>query len=332
MYTTYEGARQALSPYDVEGIQSIYGARVPDFYQGHGLATSPSTALDLTPVLNANAQGALAGLSLQTIGDVEYFSVVAPAQTGATLDVAAIAQGFSLLSPKLSVIDPSTGATLAVDSHPNAYGDLAFDSVPGVQAGHRYLIAVTGATNDVFSVGSYGIQLGFFGGTPITPPLDGLPYNKPFALATDLGPNTQPTIFNLTLPSIWNYQLFSFETAQAGPVLVSTLGARVVIGNSIGQVVDAGSGQLGFVAPGAGKYYLIFITPDGNPVFNYAFAVRTFGGGSPAAARPAAWTPPSPLSATIEVDPTGVSASSTAEVVATPSTTVLPRKTSRPTQ
>ncbi len=276
MYSNYEGARQSLSAYDVEGIQSIYGARLPDIYQGQGLAISPTTALDLTPVLNANEQGQLAGLSLQTIGDVEYFSVVAPALTGATLDVAAIAQGFSLLSPKISVIDPATGATLATAAHPDQYGDLALASVPGVQAGHRYVIAVTGATNDVFSIGSYGIELGFFGGTPIGPTPDAYAYNNTFASATDLGANTQATIGNLTLPSALNYQLFRFETTRSGPVFVGTLGANVIVGNSSGQVVVEGSGLLGFYSgTGTNRYFLILLSPNGGPVSNYALAVRT---------------------------------------------------------
>ena len=326
MYSTYLGPRQSLSSYDVEGIQSIYGARQPDAYQAKGIATSAATAPDLTPGLNSAAWGQLLGLSLRTIGDTEYFSVVAPQRIGATLDVAAISHGFSLLSPKLTVIDPATGATLASNANPNVDGDSAFDSVPGVQAGHRYLIAVTGATGDVFSVGSYALQLGFFGGTSIAPPPDGYPYNQPFALATDLGANTQPTIFNLTLPSAQNYQLFSFETTQAGPVLVSTLGANVVVVNSVGQVVDAGGGQLGFQAPGAGRYFLIMLSPNNAPVSNYAFAVRTFPTAPGVAG--GAITPPSPAPASTTVQ-VGSTAVKPAVATASPSG---PWKLARPAQ
>jgi hypothetical protein len=302
MYTYYEGVRQSLSSYDIEGIQSIYGARRPDAYQGAGLATSAATALNLTPVLNPAEQGALAGLSLQSIGDVEYFSVVAPNVTGSTFDVAAIAQGFSLLSPKISVIDPSTGATLVTNSNPNADGNVALASVPGVQANHRYLIAVTGATDDDFSVGSYGLQLGFFGGQSNAPPPDGYAYNNTFANPTDLGTNTQPTLGNLTLPSALNYQLFSFETTKTGLVQVATLGADVVVGNASGQVVVEGSGALSFNSTQVGRYYLILLSPNGAPVSNYAFAVRTPVIGPSVVA--SSLTPPTPVATTIEVDST----------------------------
>jgi hypothetical protein len=275
MYGDYEGIRETLSNYDIEGIQSLYGARSFDGFQSLGLATSPATAADVTPALNAAQSAHLYSLSLQSSGDTEYFSVVAPAEVGATLNVAAIAQGFSLLSPKLTIIDPTTGATLAANANPNAYGDNVAGSVVGVQAGHRYLIEVSGATGDVFSVGSYSLQVGFVGGKSAAPSPDRYPYNQPFALATDLGTNTQPTMFNLTLPSAQNYQLFSFETTQSGPVLIGAFGVNAVVINAIGQQVESGSGTLGFVAPGAGKYYVVMLSPNGAAVNNYAMAVRT---------------------------------------------------------
>jgi Matrixin len=327
MYSNYEGTRQLLSPYDIEGIQSLYGARQPDSYQAAGVATSASTALDLTPGLNAYGQGQLGGLGLQTIGDVEYFSVVAPAVTGATLDVAAIAQGVSLLSPKVSIIDPTIGATLATAANPNAYGDIALGSASGIQPGHRYLIEVTGATGDVFSVGSYGIELGFFDGTPVAPSPDPYSYNTTFANPTELGANTQPTIGNLTLPSASNYQLFSFETTRSGPVMIVTLGADVVVVNTFGQVVVEGTGVLGFQAPGAGRYFLVMVSPNNAPVANYAFAVRT-PGVTPAVASPS-FSPPSlsQVSTTVEVESTDASPiTSNAVVAPTASPTVNLRK------
>jgi predicted Zn-dependent protease len=332
MYNSYEGVRRSLSPNDIEGIQSIYGARQPDAYQAMGIATSAANALNLTPLLNGAEQGQLAGLSLATIGDTEYFSVVAPQLTGATLDVAAIAQGFSLLSPKISVIDPSTGATLAVNANPNAYGDIALASVPGMQAGHRYIIAVTGATSDVFSVGSYGIELGFFGGKPMGPPPDAYSYNSSFAGATNLGTNSQATLLNLTLPSASNYQMFTFQTTQPGPIFVGTLGADAIVDNSVGQVVAAGSGLIGFLGTQPGTYYVALVSPNNAPVSNYAFAVRTpiptltLGQTSV--------TPPTPaMAATVEVESTDASpVASNPNVLASTAPTALLRKPVRPGQ
>jgi hypothetical protein len=169
MYTYYSGIHTTLSSYDVEGIQSLYGAPIPDSYQAAGQATSASTALNLTTYLNPSNQTQLAGVSLDSIGDTEYFSVVTPQINGSTLKVAAQPSGYSQLSPKVTVIDPTTGATLATAFNPSEDGELALTSIPGVVPGHRYLIEVTGATNNNFAVGSYAVQVGFFGGTAIKP-------------------------------------------------------------------------------------------------------------------------------------------------------------------
>ena len=313
MYTYYEGVRQALSPYDIEGIQSLYGARHPDDLHNTGRANSPSNAVDLTRALNPLNQGQFGGLGLSKPGDTEYFTVSAPPINGATLHVAAIAQGFSLMSPKLSVIDPSTGATLAVDAHPDQNGNIAFDSVSGIQAGHRYVLAVTGATNDVFSVGAYGLALRFFGGTPVTPPRDAFAYNNSFATATDLGTNTQPTLGYLTLPSSTDEQIFTFQATNPGRVLVAALGANITVANSSGQTILSGTGLLGFNQTKGSRYYLILQSQNGDPVSNYAFCVRTPSGiGASLAMAP---SNPTPVPSTVEVTPASTAQASAKFVV-----------------
>ena len=170
MYTYYSGVRHDLSNFDVEGIQSLYGPRVADQFQSQGQASSTGSAVDLSGNLNAAGIAVVNGLSLNSIGDSEYFSVTAPAnQQGATLMVNAVANGHSLLSPKVTVIEALTGATLAANSHTDQYGDTASVSIPNAQAGHRYFIVVTGAAQNVFAVGNYSLQVGFSGGTIASP-------------------------------------------------------------------------------------------------------------------------------------------------------------------
>ena len=275
MYTFYEGSRQSLSPYDVEGIQSIYGVKQADTYQSQGRATSATTAVDLTPMLNPAGQIQMGGLDLSRFGDVEYFSVLSPERTGSTLNVAAIARGFSMMSPKVSLVDASTGAILAVDAHPDQVGNYAFDSTIGILPNHRYLIEATGATTDAFSVGSYGLAVGFFGGTAVVPAPDAYAYNNNMGTATDLGTNTQPTIGNLTLPSGSDLQVFTFAATNPGRIVVGAVGARVLITNASGQVFLGGTGVLAFNQVRGSRYYLIIQSLDGNPVFNYTLAVRT---------------------------------------------------------
>ena len=315
MYTYYSGVRQALSSYDIEGIQSLYGARTSDSYQSAGQGTSAASAVDVTGSLNAGEQAQVSGVSLSTIGDVEFFSVVAPNFNGATLQVSAVASGLSLLSPKVTVIDPSTGAVLGVNGNAALYGDNATVSIPNAVAGHRYLIEVTGATGDVFSVGSYALQVGFNGGTANNPspapvqttptpvqtapaPVQSAPapvqtttapvtiaqaptiapdsfaYNNSFLTATELGSVTQTSLGNLTLPSGPNYQLFAFEVSQPGLVFVAAGNVNVIVGDSLARPVASGTGLLGFLAPQAGRYYLLFLSSNGAPVANYGFAVE----------------------------------------------------------
>ncbi len=171
MYEFYSGVRHDLNQYDVEGIQSIYGPRLADSYQSRGQAVSTDTAADLTGAFNSGGLAVVPSLSLRSIGASEYFSVTAPQTSGGMLQVNAVADGISLLSPKVTVIDAATGAMLASTAHPDQYGDTATVYVPGTQPGHKYLIVVTGATQDVFSVGNYTLQAAFTGGTSVAAPV-----------------------------------------------------------------------------------------------------------------------------------------------------------------
>ena len=299
MYTYYSGARHDLSSYDIEGIQSIYGPRLADRYQAQGQGVSPGSAVDLSAKLNSDGLVVVDGLSLASIGSSEYFSVTAPNRQGATLQVNAVANGQSLMSPKVSVIDAATGATLAVDAHPDQYGNTSTVYVPGTHAGHRYLVVVTGATQDIFSVGDYTLQAAFSGGTnltptpdvvvrtpvtttpapigppvvvvPITPtPAPSLPFvtsvndpyaaNTSFANAANLGSIAGQTLFrNVTLSSGMDLRVFTFQPAQSGLVFVASANTTVLIGDSLGRPVASGRGLVGFVAPRAGARYFVVL-------------------------------------------------------------------------
>lgn len=165
MYPVYQGVRPGLSAGDIAGIQALYGPRTADAYQAQGQGTAVANAINLDAGLGGG-QETLGGVSLATIGDIEYFAVDAPAGAGSTLQVAADANGSSLLSPKVTVYD-TAGDVLASAANPSAYGDNVGVQVSGVQAGHRYLIAVTGATGDVFATGTYRLQVAFGGGSPV---------------------------------------------------------------------------------------------------------------------------------------------------------------------
>lgn len=174
MNRVYGGVRTGLEPVDVAGIQAIYGPRTADPLQILGQATAPSTAFDLTGMLRPYAPGqalaAVGGVSLDAVGDTEYFSVTAPASGSAeTLVAVADAKGISSLSPAVTIYDASM-RPIASASNPAFWGDGVIAAGGGIVPGGRYIVAVTGATGDVFSVGSYNFQVQFKGITGVVPP------------------------------------------------------------------------------------------------------------------------------------------------------------------
>ena len=118
------------------------------------MATSPASP----------SRVSLEDLTLTTIGDSDYFSFV-PA-TGGTLQVTAIVEGVSLLSPQVSLYDASQ-ALLDAEGSPAQYGQDVSASVAAVTAGQPYYIKVSGATDDVFSIGTYDLNISFEGGQAV---------------------------------------------------------------------------------------------------------------------------------------------------------------------
>ena len=67
-----------------------------------------------------------------------------------------------MLSPQVSILDAS-GQVLDVEGNPGAWGDNVTAQVSQIVPGQRYIIAVTGATQDVFAVGAYQLSVAFAG-------------------------------------------------------------------------------------------------------------------------------------------------------------------------
>jgi predicted Zn-dependent protease len=303
MYSYYSGTRQSLSAYDVEGIQSLYGPPAPDAYQGSGQAISAANAYDVSSSLGSQNQAVLSA-SLASIGDVEYFSVVTPALQGSTLRVTAAANGFSQLSPRLTVIDPATGAVLGSQGDANLNSDNPQVLVANAVAGKRYLIEVTGSANSNYAVGAYRLVVAFQGGTstapPSTPIFTPAPPSTPtptpaptpapvstapapvvtisntsFATATELGALGLKVVNNQTLPTGSTAAFFTFEVAQPGVVLLASANTEMLVGDVLGRPVVAGTGLIGFAAPVAGaRYFVIFLSPNSQPVSSYGFAIN----------------------------------------------------------
>jgi hypothetical protein len=303
MYPNYQGIRAGLSPGDIAGIRAIYGPRTADAYQEQGQGLGSSSAIDLTPRLDATNRLLLADPSLATIGDTEYFSVVAPAIPGTTLQVTASAGNVSLLSPKVSLFD-ATGQALDVEADPAAWGNDVTAQSGQVVPGRRYVIAVTGATNDVFAVGAYQLHVAFTGGsspltptpTPPTPPTptptptptpspttsapalppvtavaipsapiapDRFEPNDTLGQATPLGKIAATTVEGLSLDTASDRDGFSFKVARAGVYRVSAPGTSIRVLDGSWNPIASGQGSVSVRLPRARSYYYVEVGAPG---------------------------------------------------------------------
>ncbi len=309
MFEDYHGVVSGLAPGDVAGIQALYGPRVPDAYQQQGQGLGLSSAVDLSGALGASQQATPAApTELATIGDTEYFTVVAPAGAGPILQVTAQVAGLSLLSPQVSILDAS-GTPLDVEGDAAAWGDNVSAQVGGVVPGQRYYVAVTGATGDVFAVGAYQLDVAFVGGAPaataaptpvpiVTPtptpapaPVATIapdrfePNNTP-AQATRLGLVTSTAVGGLTLDTPGDVDVFSFQAARAGAFQVTAPGTSVRVLNASGVTIAAGAGQVTVLASRARTTLYVEITSaDGQAVAGYGLTIGLKVPGGPAAAR-----------------------------------------------
>ncbi len=303
MYASYGGVRTGLTPFDVEGIQAMYGARVADVYQAAGSGLSASTAIDLTGGLDGSKAETVSNVSLATVGDTEYFSVNVPTgMTGESLSATAAASGISSLSPKITVYDASMNV-LGSDGDSTAWGNNATVNLASVQPGQRLVIAVTGATNDVFAVGSYALQLKFNGTSQAPPVLNPpLPITAVFYLppgvpvpavipppalslpAVTSTPTSTPTIElgyvnavrlrGQTLMASSHANIYHFVTVHNGTVAISAGATTIKVANQFGQVVATGTGRVSFQAPHAGiRYFVAVASPNGINVPSYHLSI-----------------------------------------------------------
>jgi hypothetical protein len=326
MSTVYGGVRPGLTPDDIAGIQAIYGPRTQDVYQSQGQGLSPAGAIDVTSQLSGG-QATVTGTSLATVGDTEYFTVVAPAGSNERLTVTAAAADVSMLSPKISLYDGS-GAVIGSQSNPSSWGDNVSAQASQVTPGQRFTIAVTGATNDVFAVGAYQLQISFSGAaaTPSPTPTPSLPpspiptvgpssptptptptpasskrpassgpsgHSAPInilAAATPLGVVTRTTtLTNLSLASSRSIDDFVFENGVAGSYQVTAAGTYISVLAANGRRIASGAGTVTFHVSQPMQTLYLTVTPRGGaPIANFTMTVAARTP-RPSLPRPLAW-------------------------------------------
>jgi hypothetical protein len=302
MRPVYGGVLGGLSAGDIAGIRAIYGPRTADATTRAGQGTGPSNTLDVTSRLNAAYAAVMGGYSLATIGQVEYFSVVAPANaTGASLVASAVASESSLLSPSITVYDASMRPISSAAS-PASWGNNVTAGAGGVVAGNRYIIAVKGATNDVFAVGAYQLALSFQGisvaaptanvqvvappSAPITNaapttgaqvnvvPPDRFESNDTAKTATRLGIVNQIRVSGLSLHTATDVDFYTFRAARSGTFTVTAPGQSLVVLDTAGRVLARGVGSVSFNSARAGSIYNVAVgSANGSAVADYTLTI-----------------------------------------------------------
>jgi hypothetical protein len=309
----YEGVRSGLSAGDLAGIQALYGPRTPDAFQQQGQGLTPASAIDLTAQLSAAHQATLNNVSLATIGDTEYFSVVAPSFSGATLEVTAAAGNISLLSPQVTILG-AAGQTLAVAANAAAWSDNVTAQTSQIVPGQRYTIAVTGATRDFFAVGAYQLAVNFAGDPSVASPPAGATSGSAPSSSSSPAPAAAGTTASLTAPGVpvasmpgdatgagagptalgtvstasvsgllargSTGQSFTFRTARAGVYRIEAPGTAIQVHDAAGHRVAGGAGVVTVQSRHAGATFLVKIgAAGGTPVASYSLSISLASAG-----------------------------------------------------
>jgi hypothetical protein len=169
MYAYYSGLKQTLTSDDISGIQSIYGVPQYDRCNANGQSNGTSTtAVNLSPFIDANGQLAAGGLDITTGSQAEWFYVTVPSSTTGTMVATVQSTGLSSLNPKVTVYSSSLKPLGMVGS--SNYGDTVSFSVGGVVPGQGFYIRAS--NNGGSSNGAFGLELNFGSLTqpPILPP------------------------------------------------------------------------------------------------------------------------------------------------------------------
>ncbi|MFO0909674.1 MAG: matrixin family metalloprotease [Isosphaeraceae bacterium] len=290
MYANYGGVRTNLQEGDLAGILAIYGPRQPDGYRASGQGGSFAQAIDLGSRFNGSGTAVVAGLSLSSIGDTEYFSFVAPAGAAGGLRVSACANGFSLLSPRVSVHDAS-GRLLNTQADASSWSNNVTSTLASLTPGQRYFVSVAGATSDVFSVGAYALLVQFDGpssspgGATPDPDLADSPEGSGVSAdrfepndranrAVRIGLTNQVVVGNLTLDSASDVDTFSFRNGRAGIVVASAAGASLRIVDGSGRVLAEGNNQVGAAVSRPNlQLYVQVRSATGDPLASYALGI-----------------------------------------------------------
>jgi hypothetical protein len=147
MYAPYQGARAGLSDGDVASVQSLYGARTPDQFEGTTGNDTLATATDYSRPLEAD---------LTTAQDVDVYKVTTdPLTTGLTVSLRAA--GLSLVTANVELLDAAGDVVASAAATDPTQNDVTLSADAGGPG--TYYVRVSAARGDVFGVGAYDLSV-----------------------------------------------------------------------------------------------------------------------------------------------------------------------------
>jgi hypothetical protein len=149
--------RLGLNPGDVASVVALYGQRAPDAFdlaRGNGTVGSSSNVR-----ITSGKDSSTSGIWSADIGagDVDVYNFRAEELVGGNLRAAVRVAGYSLLAPRLEILDAS-GRVIASGRAGLPGADVVLD-LSGLTPGGTYYARVSPGRGDVFGVGGYRLEL-----------------------------------------------------------------------------------------------------------------------------------------------------------------------------
>ncbi len=158
MFETYQGIRSGLAASDVAMLLALYGVRQADRYEGPAGNDTPGTATRLSLLTDGDGSlGVAADGDVRTLQDRDYFRFQAPLTLG-PLVISLQTSGLSLLTSKVAVYDSAFRAVGSAAASDPLHNDLTI-TVASPQLLGTYYVKIESATNDIFGIGSYHLEV-----------------------------------------------------------------------------------------------------------------------------------------------------------------------------
>src|SRR5262245_13980688 len=227
MYEQYRGPRTALDDSDIADIQTLYGTRGPDRFEGTTGNDVTALATRLRFITGLSQLGASGGTALSplvaagdvtTLNDVDVYSVRVPFGVRG-FSASLRTSGISLLTARLTVLDAGGRVVASAVATDPTSGDLTV-SIPNARQGALYFVRVEGADDNVFGIGSYRLAIG-------TSASAALRAANRFGLINDDGFDVRPPVFlgaqSRGSEPRWD---FTYRASISGPADTDTYAVR----------------------------------------------------------------------------------------------------------